>query len=648
MSQVADAERGAETLYSAVGKEKNNALQFNISFTVPTKKGERTIVSRASDVVTSGQTLAIMGPSGAGKTSLLKVLTMDAPGGTSTGSITLNGTPLTADRFKRRCALVAQEDHHWAFLTCRETIRYAADLFMPLSTEEKDREVESLLHKMGLESCADTLVGNAFMKGLSGGQMRRLSLAVILLKTLDVIILDEPTSGLDAASAASIMSFISELTKKEKFIMIFTIHQPSTSVYNSFDRIMLLSAGRMAFCGDRDYVLPYFESIKTPVPAQTNPAEFMLDLVNKDFSDAEKVDILLDTWDREGEPRHQQRISSLIDKADFNKSVRATSDYSVGLGMQITTMFRRHTLLAVRDPMLYTGRTVTFLFCTVFFAIIYIKARERTQDQILPRMFFNMFILGVPSCLCVVAVYAYNIEFNAIKREVKNGMVSPVSYLLTNTLLTIPVVFIFALFGIAIGAYGMLAFNGERFGQVLLIYALQMFAYESIAQLFAVATDNFLLGMMNFMNIWFCSFLFSGLFVKLENITWPFRIFAYILPLRYAAESIVYQEFNYQNWNNAHLCDPSSSTEDCNTYGGSGANAGWYCDADIEPCMGSSGQQVLQSLAARFYTYTKNDNTNLNMALLLAIAVGAKIGYVVIMTIKCNAVTKITDSVKTE
>ncbi|KAJ1431674.1 hypothetical protein B484DRAFT_327731, partial [Ochromonadaceae sp. CCMP2298] len=79
------------------------------------------------------------GPSGAGKTSLLKVLTMDAPGGTSTGSITLNGTPLTADRFKRRCALVAQEDHHWAFLTCRETIRYAADLFMPLSTEEKDR-----------------------------------------------------------------------------------------------------------------------------------------------------------------------------------------------------------------------------------------------------------------------------------------------------------------------------------------------------------------------------------------------------------------------------------------------------------------------------------------------------------------------------
>ncbi|KAJ1427845.1 ABC-2 type transporter-domain-containing protein [Ochromonadaceae sp. CCMP2298] len=374
----------------------------------------------------------------------------------------------------------------------------------------------------------------------------------------------------------------------------------------------------------------------------------MLDLVNKDFSDAERVDILLDTWDREGEPRHQQRISSLIEKFEGNHSEKIGAVKSVGLGTQVMTMFRRHSLLAFRDPTLFTGRAFMYLFTTIFFAIIYISSRHRIQEEIISRAWYVIWIIGCPSCMGVVAVYAYNAEFVAIKREVRNGMVSPVSYLLTNTLLTIPVVFIFALFGIAIGAYGMLAFNGERFGQVLLIYALQMFAYESIAQLFAVATDNFLLGMMNFMNIWFCSFLFSGLFVKLENITWPFRIFAYILPLRYAAESIVYQEFNYQNWNNAHLCDPSSSTEDCNTYGGSGANAGWYCDADIEPCMGSSGQQVLQSLAARFYTYTKNDNTNLNMALLLAIAVGAKIGYVVIMTIKCNAVTKITDSVKTE
>jgi hypothetical protein len=114
-------------------------------------------------------------------------------------------------------------------------------------------------------------------------------------------------------------------------------------------------------------------------------------------------------------------------------------------------------------------------------------------------MWYVIWIIGCPSCMGVVAVYAYNTEFVSIKREVKNGMVSPLSYLLTNTLLTIPVMFVFALFGTGIGAYAMINFNGDRFGQVMLLYALQMFAYESLAQLLSVAMDNPLMGMLSFM-----------------------------------------------------------------------------------------------------------------------------------------------------
>ncbi|KAJ1420215.1 ABC-2 type transporter-domain-containing protein [Ochromonadaceae sp. CCMP2298] len=370
----------------------------------------------------------------------------------------------------------------------------------------------------------------------------------------------------------------------------------------------------------------------------------MLDLVNKDFSDAEKVDILLDTWDREGEPRHQQRISSLIDKADFNKSVRATSDYSVGLGMQITTMFRRHTLLAVRDPMLYTGRTVTFLFCTVFFAIIYIKARERTQDQILPRMFFNMFILGVPSCLCVVAVYAYNIEFNAIKREVKNGMVSPVSYLLTNTLLTIPFMFLFGISALGVSAYGMLNYNADRFGSLLLIYASYMFCFESIAQILSVAFENPLIGMLGYMGAWFNAFLFCGLFIKLTSIVWPFQVFAYILPLKYAVQAMIYQEFIDTTFEGAALCDPSSSG--CQSHSGdTGTEDGWICSGS-EECWGRTGRQILDSVHPMLDVINPNVITAENIGILLALAMAAKIGYVVLMTLRCNAITTITEERK--
>ena len=122
---------------------------------------------------------------------------MDAHGGHSSGCILLNGIPLTAERFKRKCAIVPQEDHHWSFLTTRETLLFAADLFMPgsVSRAELQQAVEDMLDRMGLRSCADTIVGNVLMKGLSGGQMRRLSLATILMKSVDVIFLDEPTSG---------------------------------------------------------------------------------------------------------------------------------------------------------------------------------------------------------------------------------------------------------------------------------------------------------------------------------------------------------------------------------------------------------------------------------------------------------------------
>ena len=645
MTTIANVEDGKK--YSSLNAtDRNNILQFDVTFKVPSPKGGKTIVSGASDLVTSGQTLAIMGPSGAGKTTLLKVLTMEAHGGESIGSLTLNGTPLTASRFSRRCALVAQEDHHWAFLTCRETIQYAADLFMSASSAEKKRAVDDILKKTGLESCADTIVGNIFMKGLSGGQMRRLSLAVILMKKLDVVILDEPTSGLDAASAAGIMSFLSDLTKSEGLITIYTIHQPSTSIYNTFDRIMLLTDGRIAYSGTRENVLPYFSSINLPVPSQTNPAEFMLDLVNKDFSDEAHVYGVIDSWTQHGEPAHQRRIHDVLESFDVVKTTKGY-EYSVNMFTQVLTMFQRHGKLAIRDPTLYSGRMLMFLITTVFFAIIYVKARERNQDQALQRMWFIIWIVGVPSNMGVVAVYAYNNEFNAIKREVKNGMMSPIPYLFANTILLIPVMFLLGVAALSVAAYGIIDFNGERYGDMLLVYACMMFAFESIAQMLSVAFDNPLMGMLNFMQVWFSSFLFSGLFITIDDIVWPFRVFSYILPFKYAAQALIYQEFVGAPFKGAHLCDPG--TPNClSVPGENGPNQGWMCDntSGDEVCYGRDGWQVLDTIGSSFDLVSSDTHTGINIAILLGIAVGARLIYVVLMIMKSNNATKIVPASK--
>ena len=125
-----------------------------------------------------------MGPSGAGKSTLISTLTLDAPYGKSTGSVTLNGVPLTEAMFRQHCYVLKQHDNHWPYLTCRETLLYAAQLY-DTPTDQVETRVDDTIRKMGLETCAETR--NA---SLSGGQRRRLSIGLALLKQPTVLFLE--------------------------------------------------------------------------------------------------------------------------------------------------------------------------------------------------------------------------------------------------------------------------------------------------------------------------------------------------------------------------------------------------------------------------------------------------------------------------
>jgi hypothetical protein len=104
----------------------------------------------------------------------------------------------------------------------------------------------------------------------------------------------------------------------------------------------------------------------------------------------------------------------------------------------MSILFRRSALLVVRDPMVFLGRCVMFLCGCSFFAVIYIKARARSQEKLIFRLFLIMWHVGVPTALGVVAVFAYNTEFNSVRKEVKNGLYRPMSYILANTVIQLP------------------------------------------------------------------------------------------------------------------------------------------------------------------------------------------------------------------
>ena len=188
----------------------------------------------------------------------------------------------------------------------------------------------------------------------------------------------------------------------------------------------------------------------------------MLNVVNAEFSYPKQVDEILNQF--------QQNDFG----CNHTGPLGDVSSKGTSILTQTMTLVRRHGLITYRDPSMYVGRMIMFLVACIFFSVIYIESRSRSQDQVFARMWLVLWFLGVPSSLGVVATYVYNEEFFAIKREVKNGLLSPYSYLLANLIIQIPFMILLSLFALAIPAYGMVKWYGQHFVQVVMMYALTL------------------------------------------------------------------------------------------------------------------------------------------------------------------------------
>lgn len=166
-------------------------------------------------------------------------------------------------------------------MTVRETLLYAAALRLPSSMEVKERHQRAeILLKMDLKGCADTLVGSESFRGISGGERRRVSLAIQILTEPQVLLVDEPTSGLDAFTANSIVQVLRALATDGRTI-IMAIHQPRSDFFGYFGNILLLSpSGAPVYSGSATAMKGYFSECGYECPSETNPADFALDIVS--------------------------------------------------------------------------------------------------------------------------------------------------------------------------------------------------------------------------------------------------------------------------------------------------------------------------------------------------------------------------------
>jgi energy-coupling factor transporter ATP-binding protein EcfA2 len=228
---------------------------------------------------------------------------------------------------------------------------------------------------------------------LEGGQKRRVSVALALLKDPSVLFMDEPTSGLDSSAARDVIGCVNRLAAETGMVVVCTIHQPSSQLLASFSRVMILGKnGQVTYCGLTAELPQFLAAVGHPLPAGSNTAEFALDLV--DCDPAEEASTLRDLTRQWPQHRRAARRSHgpSGDGPLRTTSFRASGGSVMGASwhQQLLVHLRRQSTLAVRDPTLFPVRMAIFLAANALFALVYLDSRERLQGQVTNKAFLRL------------------------------------------------------------------------------------------------------------------------------------------------------------------------------------------------------------------------------------------------------------------
>ncbi|KAJ4750322.1 ABC transporter G family member 2 [Rhynchospora pubera] len=264
---------------------KFTEVKYKVLVKSITGTNEKYILNGISGYASSGEVVAVMGPSGCGKTSLLSILGGRISNNAVEGSVTYNDETYNKS-LKRRIGFVTQDDVLFAHLTVRETLTYAALLLLPktMTKQEKEDRAMDVIYELGLDRCQNTMIGGSFVRGVSGGERKRVCIGCEIIINPSLLFLDEPTSGLDSTTALRIVQVLHNIAEAGKTV-VTTIHQPSSRLFHKFDKLILLGKGSLLYYGKASEAMPYFESIGCSPLISMNPAEFLLDLANGNLTD---------------------------------------------------------------------------------------------------------------------------------------------------------------------------------------------------------------------------------------------------------------------------------------------------------------------------------------------------------------------------
>jgi len=416
---------------------------------VPAKK----ILTDVQGIVHPGSLMALMGASGAGKTTLLNILNFQNRRGLNiSGDIMINGHVVDQKQMSDVSVFVQQADIFVGTLTVKEHLSFHAKLRMLNSTSaEIKQRVEDVMVQMGLKKCENVLIGiPEKIKGVSGGEAKRLAFATEILSKPTLIFCDEPTSGLDTFMARSLVKLLKRYAGVGRTILC-TIHQPSSEIFELFDHICIMAEGKCAFIGHSKECMTTFEKAGFACPPQYNPSDhyvFTLAVVpGKEDECRSKVARITEAYRGSNEYEElRQEIDSLMKAPKSDAFKRNIVKPSCGRRFlhfftQFNQILYRQFKTTLRDPYAFFLRIAVGILMSLIvgFTWFQVDLTKATSQQNIPGCLFYLSTFVAMSSTMLLVVVIPN-ESPVITRDYLSGVYPiPVYYFAVEFFYTIEV-----------------------------------------------------------------------------------------------------------------------------------------------------------------------------------------------------------------
>ncbi|PIN11677.1 Transporter, ABC superfamily (Breast cancer resistance protein) [Handroanthus impetiginosus] len=505
----------------------------NLSYTItqrpwiPTSMKKQKTINILKSVSFSARTseiLAVVGPSGTGKSTLLRVISGRVRDKDfNPKSIKLNDNVIKIQaQLRKICGFVAQDDTLFPLLTVKETLMFSAKFRLKeMSPRERENRVEVLLQELGLTHVADGFVGDDENRGISGGERKRVSIGVDVIHDPSILILDEPTSGLDSSSALQVIELLSSMARAKKRTIVLSIHQPSYRILHYISNFLILSHGSVVHNGSLESLELTISRLGFKIPPQLNPLEFSMEIIS----------ILEESYSKNypSEENRKEIYPSYPQLADKD----TISDPFLPRMFEITVLCVRFWKIIFRTKQLLLARTMQALVGGFGLGSVYMKLRK-DEGGVAERLGLFAFSLSFLLSSTVEALPIYLQERAVLMKEASRGSYRISSYIIANTLIFFPFLFIVALL-FSVPLYWIVGLNPSVSSLVLFL---------------SVISPDFISGNSLICTVLGAFFLFSGYFIPKELIP-KYWIFMYYVSLyRYPLDCLIINEY----WSERNEC----------------------------------------------------------------------------------------------